>query len=259
MTPWELLQTLLFGYPLPPEMINPRFPEYFYRAGGLSLTVMITAPSLVIGALLGCLLALCRRKPRRGIPFVPGVILRSVSSGAFLMVEIVRGLPIMLLTLLAFYLPYPLTGLRFPGVILAVIAFSLYVGAYFSEIIRSGFRAIPSGFHETGRVLGLTTSVIFLKIEFPLIVRNMMPDIVNLAVTVFRDTSVLAVVGVAELTYTGRQMMMSQPIDYGLVLLLTIFLYLIPATVISSFLTTRSDGGAAFRNPFARRIHSNIL
>jgi len=244
MTPWDLPRTLLFGYPPPPEMIDPRFPEIFSRAGGLSLTVMIAAAGMVFGALIGCLLALCRRE---SFAFIPRAVLSVIRFAAAALVETVRGLPVVLLALLAFYLPYILTGLRFPGVILAVAAFSLYAGAYFSELIRSGFRAVPPGLREAGQVLGLTNSEIFLKIELPLVIRNMMPDIVNLAVTVFKDTSVLAVAGVAELTYTGRQMMMSQPVNYGLVLFLTMVLYWAPSALISSFLTTRGDGGSAFR------------
>jgi His/Glu/Gln/Arg/opine family amino acid ABC transporter permease subunit len=249
---WDLLQPLLFGFPPPPEMIGSYYPDFFYRIGGLSLTVMITLPSLVIGALIGCMLAFLRRKPSHNLPFIPCFILRGISFAVTGFVEIVRGLPIMILTLLMFYLPFPLTGLRVPGAVLAIAAFSLYSGAYFSELIRSGFRTITSELREAGQVLGLSPVRIFLKIELPLVVRKMMPDIVNLAVTVFRDTSVLTVVGIAELTYTGRQMMMSQPENYGLILLMTMFLYWLPATLISSFLTTRSDGGSAFRKPFFR-------
>ena len=250
MTPWDLLRTLIFGYPPPPEMIDPRFPEIFSRAGGLSLTVMIAAGGMAFGVLIGCLLALCRRE---SFAFIPRAVLSVIHFAAAALVETVRGLPVMLLALLAFYLPYILTGRRFPGVILAVAAFSLYAGAYFSELIRAGFRAVPPGLREAGRVLGLGPAGIFIKIELPLVIRNMMPDVVNLAVTVFRDTSILAVVGVAELTYTGRQMMMSQPVNYGLVLLMTMLLYWMPAALISSFLTTRSDGGSAFRKSFLRR------
>ena len=246
----ETLRTLLFGYPPPPEMIDPRFPEIFSRAGGLSLTLIIAAVSLAIGALIGCILALCRHERLSAAFFASRAVLRCLRGAAVALVETIRGLPVMLLALLAFYLPYPLTGLRFPGVILAIAAFSLYAGAYFSEIMRSGFRAIPPGLCETGRALGLTPLGVFIKIELPLVIRNMTPDIVNLMVTVFRDTSILAVAGVAELTYTGRQMMMSQPINYGTVLLLTMLLYWVPAALVSSFLTARSDGGFVFRKPF---------
>ena len=257
---WEMLRTLLFGYPPPPEMIDPRFPEIVSRAGGLSLTVIIAASCLAVGALVGCLLALCRRESSlSGVSFIPRAFLRGLGIAATALVETVRGLPVVLLTLLAFYLPYPLTGIRFPGVILACAAFSLYAGAYFSEIIRSGFRAIPPGLREAGRTLGLTPLKIFMKIELPLVIRNMLPDIVNLAVTIFRDTSILAVAGIAELTYTGRQMMMSQPLNYGLILLITMLLYWIPAALVSSFLTTRSDGGAAFQKSLFLRVKKNCL
>ena len=247
MTWRELLQTLLFGYPMPPEMIDPRFPELLQKIGGLGLTLVIALLSLTAGILLGCVLALCRRETGENVVPVLHFIRRGLGITATAFVEIIRGLPLMLLALLVFYLPYPITGRRFPGVILAVAAFSLYAGVYFSELIRSGFRTIPPGLREAGRVLGLRPRQIFLKIELPLVIRNMLPDVANLAVTVFRDTSMLSVVAVAELTYTGRQMLMSQPMDYGLVLILTMLLYWVPSTLISFFLTARGNGGYVYR------------
>ncbi|MDR0843267.1 MAG: ABC transporter permease subunit [Acidobacteriota bacterium] len=252
MTLWSLLQVLLFGYPPAPEMIDSRFPEFLQRVGGLSLTLTLTALSLLFGVALGCLLALCRRESfgnasASGNAPAARLALRGLNLAAAALVETVRGLPVMILALLVFYLPYPLTGLRFPGVILAVAAFSLYAAAYFSELVRAGFRSVPPGLREAGRVLGIPSVRIFLKVELPLVTRNMMPDIVNLAVTVFKDTSVLAVAAVAELTFTARQAFMSQPMDYSLVLLLTMFLYWAPAALVSSFLTARGDGRTAFR------------
>lgn len=237
MSLWDILVLLLFGYPLPPEMVDPRFPAILQRSGGLLLTVLITVLSLAIGAGLGTALGLCQRENSEEVPgdkighFLAWV-LRTAAKG---LVVGVRSLPIMLLVLLVFYLPYPLAGLRYPGVVLAIAAFSLYASVYLSEITRAGLRSMDPHLRDVGQVLGLTSRQILLRIELPLIWRAMMPDIVNVSITVFKDTSALAVVAVPELTYTARQMLMSEPLNYGLVLLIVLIYYWIPATILSGF------------------------
>ena len=205
----------------------------------LSSAVLV---SLVLGVVFGTALALCRHDPGRGARSGrPGILKGALSYAAAAVVEGVRGLPIMILVLLTFHLPYRLVELRCPGSVLAVAAFSLYAGVYLSEIIRSGFRSIDPEFRHVGKVLGLSRWRVLLRIELPLVARNMTPDLMNLTVTVFKDTSALAVVGVSELTYTGRQILMSEPIHYGLVLFLTLVFYWAPATIVSSGFAFRAD------------------
>jgi polar amino acid transport system permease protein len=134
-----------------------------------------------------------------------------------------------------FYLPYPLLGLRLPGFVLAIAAFGLYAGVYLSESMRAGLRSVDPQLRAAGQVLGLTKPQILIMIELPLVYRTMLPDVINVAVTVFKDTSTLAIVAVAELTYTGRQMLMSESLNYGLVLVVILFSYWAPATVLSAW------------------------
>ncbi len=238
----HLLATLLAGYPVPPEMVDPRYPAAIQRAGGLALTVFITAGGLLVGFGLGLLLVACRRNPLAGPGRDPGERLlgRTLQYTATAVVEGVRGLPIILLVLIVFTLPYPLTGLRLPGVLLAVAAFGLYAAVYLAESMRAGLRSVDPQLRAAGRVLGLSSRQIFTSIELPLIYRTMRPDLINVAVTVFKDTSTLAVVAVPELTYTGRQMLMSEPAHYGICLLIVLLLYWAPATALSA-LAVRSE------------------
>ncbi|MGA7732804.1 MAG: ABC transporter permease subunit [Chloroflexia bacterium] len=243
MTLWDIFAVLLFGYPLPPEMLDPRFPAFLQRSGGLLLTGLISIISFSIGTGIGIVLGLCQRenpeelredKPGRFFAWV----LRNAAKG---IVVGIRSLPIMLLILLVFYLPYPLAGLRYPGIVLAIAAFSLYAGVYLCEIMRAGLRSMDPRLRDVGQVLGLTPRQILFRIELPLICRAMMPDIVNVAVTVFKDTSALAVVAVPELTYTARQMLMAEPLNYGIVLLIVLAYYWVPATILSAFALHREQ------------------
>jgi ABC-type amino acid transport system permease subunit len=233
----HMIATLLAGYPLPPEMITPGYPQLIQRAGGLLLTLLITVLALVVGFALGVLLVACRRNPLTDPRRDPGerLIGHALRGLGVAVVEGVRGLPIILLVLIVFSLPYPLTGLRLPGFLLAIITFGLYAGAYLAESMRAGLRSVDPQLRASGQVLGLTSLQIFTHIELPLVYRTMRPDLVNVAITVFKDTSTLAVVAVPELTYTGRQMLMSQPTHYALCLLIVLFLYWAPATAMSAW------------------------
>lgn len=232
MNLWEMFKVLLVGYRVPAEMLDPRYPAMLQNVGGLALTFAITLLSLVLGAPLALALTFLKTKPaeyesrpRRAAP-VRGLG-RVVAAG---FVEVVRGVPIMLLVLLTFFLPYRLFHLRVPPVLLAVATFSLYSSAYLTEIFRSGLHTVETGWAQAGRVLGLTPRQVFLRIQLPIAARAMAPDIVSLAITVFKDTSVLVVVAVGELTYTGRLLQMSEPVNYATVLLLTLALYWSVAT-----------------------------
>jgi ABC-type amino acid transport system permease subunit len=236
MTLRRIVVLLLVGYPVPAELLDPRFPAFLQRAGGLSLTLLITAFSLLLGTGIGLAFALFRRNlPRtQGHRRLSGVA-AALRLGTSAVVLVVRGLPIMVIVLLTFHLPYRIAEVRVPAFVLATAAFSVYAGVYLSETMRSGFQSIDAGVREAGRVLGLTPTQILIRLELPLVWRTMFPDFVGLAVTVFKDTSTLAIVAVPELTYVGRQMLMSEPVNYGLVLFVILLLYWAPAAMLSGY------------------------
>jgi His/Glu/Gln/Arg/opine family amino acid ABC transporter permease subunit len=233
MTVWHMLAGLLVGYPQPPDMLDPRFPVFVQCASGLLLTILVTLGSLIGGAVIGLTLALCRRDGAEASPARPRPA-RIVVLGAGAVVEGIRALPIAVLVLVMFHMPYSMIGARLPEGLLAIVAFSIYAGVYLCEIIRSGLRSVPDEMWQAARVLGLPPHRIFLRIELPIVCRNMTPDLINLVITLFKDSSALAVVAVSELTYIGRQMVMSQPGSYGLVMLLVLAMYWVPASILSA-------------------------
>ena len=242
MNTWEIFRTLVFGYPVQSEMVNHDWPVFVQQIGGLCLSLTITIASLICGAFIGVLLAGIRSyRPER-----------SITAGAcrglaVIIVEGVRGIPIMILVLLIFYLPSRLFGLRTPAVFLAVGAFSLYAGVYLSEIFRSGFRVVDQRCIDAARTLGLGPGAILMQIRLPIAARAMTPALVGLAITIFKDTSVLVVVAVGELTFTGRLIQAASPGDYALVLSLALLLYWSVATA-----------GAALVARLERRWKSNL-
>ncbi len=228
MSLYEIIRTLLTGYPIPPEMIDPDFPVFIQRIGGLTLTLVVTVLSLLLGAPLGLVLAVTRSGPHGGIARLPlGEKMGwwVLQGPALVIVEAIRGIPVLILVLLTFYLPYRLFALRVPPIILATVALSLYAGAYLSEIFRSGFRAVDERWIDAAHTLGLGRWQVLLKIKLPIMLRAILPALLGLVITIFKDSSVLMVVGVPELTFSARQMQVAQPVSYALVLGLVLVMY----------------------------------
>lgn len=228
MSLYEIIRTLLTGYPIPPEMIDPNFPVFLQRIGGLTLTLVVTVLSLLLGTPLGLVLAVTRSGPHGGIARLPlGEKMGwwALQGPAIVIVEVIRGIPVMILVLLTFYLPYRLFELRVPPIILATVALSLYAGAYLSEIFRSGFRAVDERWIDAAHTLGLGKWQVLLRIKLPIMLRAILPALLGLVITIFKDSSVLMVVGVPELTFSARQMQVAQPVSYALVLGLVLLIY----------------------------------
>lgn len=225
----EILHTLVFGFPVTAELIDHSYPVWLQSTGGLVLTLIITGISLVCGLMIGLLLAAVRSTETRGKEiislrpmWIAGMLIKYVSI-AF--TEVLRGLPIMIIVLLVYYLPFALFRLRAPGVLLAIFAFSMYAGVYLSDIFQSGFRAVGQSRLGVARVMGLSKLQILTHIKIPIAFHTMIPAILGIAVTVLKDSSVLMVVAVPELTFTSRQIQISDPRLYAATLLMVLMLY----------------------------------
>ncbi len=228
MSFWDILRVLVVGYPIGPEMINSNYPAFLQQTGGLCLTLIVTVLSLIISIPFALVLAYCRTdtpQTTKKLPWGERANRLIIHWTATVALETLRGIPVMILVLLAFYLPYRLFEIRIPPVILAIAAFSLYAGVYLSEMFRSGFRAVDTAWTDVARVLGLSPMQILFRIKLPIALRTMLPDLLGLVITIFKDTSVLVVVAVPELTYSARQIQVAQPVNFALILGLILFIY----------------------------------
>ena len=118
---------------------------------------------------------------------------------------IIRGTPLMLQLILAFYGPGLLFNLPSIGRFNAVIlAFSINYACYFSEIYRGGIQSIPQGQYEAGQVLGLTKWQIFRKIVLLQVVKRITAPMGNEVITLVKDTSLARVIGIYELIWAGE-------------------------------------------------------
>ena len=162
-----------------------RLPDVLSAAG---VTVEVWAASAVLGLALGTAVAIGRR-------FGP----RALDRALKLYVEVLRGSPF-LVQLFLLYFGGPFVGLSLDPVPAGLLALTLYGSAYYSEIVRAGFAAVPPGHVEAAACLGFTRRQCVLRVELPEMTVLVLPALVNMTILLLKETAVLSVITVPELT-----------------------------------------------------------
>lgn len=226
-TLWDVVTTLIFGFPVDEQMLDPQYPHFLQRGGGLCLTLIITVVSLSIGSV--CAIALNSLSSLRDTITSQRTWFRALLCTIELLINsllsVVRAVPVMLLVLLVYYAPYPLFQLRIPPIFLAVGALSLYSAVYLYPLLKRKPSTMDSALIESSKLLGFSWWQRFFYLFLPLRLRVMVPAILGVGITVFKDTSVLMVVGIAELTFTSRQLFVANPLHYSVIMLAVVLLY----------------------------------
>ena len=165
---------------------------------GCKNTLILTLFSVLIGPLGGTLLSLCRMSKFKPLKYI-----------AVAIVEFVRGTPLMVQLMFIFY-GLPMIGVTFPDIsfipnfsrfMAGVVAMSLNSSAYVSEIIRSGIQAVDPGQMEAARSIGFTYGESMRKVILPQAVKNILPALGNEFVTVIKESSIVSVIGIADLMF----------------------------------------------------------
>lgn len=166
---------------------------------GLLVTVEIAVFGLLIGILLGTLIAIVRVMPKyRRLPKVLDALC-SIYVGTF------RGTPMVVQLLIGYYVLFPFLGIRLDGVIVAALIFGLNSAAYVSEMMRSGILSVDAGQLEAARALGLPYSISMLKIVIPQSIKNILPTLGNEFIMLIKDTSIVSFIAVVDITKAFRQ------------------------------------------------------
>ncbi len=161
---------------------------------GMFLTIFITIIGLITGFILGVssgFAKLSRRAPLRLI------------SDAY--VGVIRGTPLIVQVMFLYFGLPMLTGARISPVTAGIIAIAVNSGAYISEIVRGAVQSIDKGQMEAGRSIGLTNVQTMCFVIWPQAFRRMIPSLGNQFIISLKDTSLLVVIGVAELTRQGQE------------------------------------------------------
>lgn len=174
--------------------------------GGLLLTFLLTVVGIVFSFPIGVLLALGRQSQ-----------LRIVRWFCIAFIEIVRGVPLITILFMA-QLMLPLflpAGVTVDRVLRAMVGITLFSAAYLAENVRGGLQAIPKGQYEAAHALGLSGSLTMGLIILPQALRLIIPILVGQFIALFKDTALVAIVGLFDLVGIARSVL-AQPAFLGL-------------------------------------------
>jgi general L-amino acid transport system permease protein len=165
--------------------------------GGFLLNVIVATVAIFASFPLGLILALGRRSR-----------LPAVSAFSVGVIEVVRGVPLVAWLFFGqFVLPLLLpAGLAVPNIVRAMIMFTIFSAAYVAEIVRGGLQGVPEGQYEAARALGLRPARMMALVILPQALRSTIPAMISHFISLFKDTSLLAALGLfSELLRTARR------------------------------------------------------
>lgn len=210
-----------------------KFVDVFMQKGGyvkvlegLQNTLLIAVCGLLIGIVIGTLIATVRVVPKyKRLPR----ILNGICS---FYVGLFRGTPMVVQLLVSYYVLLPLFGVRMTGVQVSMMVFGLNSGAYISEIMRSGIQSVDPGQLEAGRAVGLGFAPAMLKIVIPQAVKNILPTLGNEFIALIKETSVVSFVGAADL-YVAFSYIGSNSYEFMVPYLVMAAIYIVLVMLIS--------------------------
>ena len=161
------------------------------RWGGLPLTIMLATLSIALAFPLSIAVALGRRSH-----------LPAISTLCTIYVELIRGVPLISVLFMASFM-FPLfmpPGTTIDVLVRVLVGITLFAAAYMAEIVRGGLQAIPKGQYEAADSLGLTYWQAHRKIILPQALATVVPGVMNNFISIFKDTSLVTIVSLYELT-----------------------------------------------------------
>jgi glutamine transport system permease protein len=190
---------------------------------GAWLTLVLTTTTMIFGTILGFPLALMRMSRSWLAKCI------SVAYGT-----LVRGLPLLVQILLVYFALPLLTGMRMPAVVAGGITMALYTAGFMAEVFRSGIQSIDKGQMEAGRSIGFGHWQTMRFVVLPQAFWVMLPNVANQFSITLKNTSLLSVIGVMELTMAGQNIY-AKNFDTVRVLTLVGIMYLIIVLIAEGF------------------------
>ncbi len=170
--------------------------RFFLYMKGLYNTLLIAFFAAIVGIAIGTLVAIIKvySAESRG--------LRPLNFLCDIYLTVVRGTPMAVQLLIMYYVVFGAAPATF-RIPVAVIAFGVNSGAYVAEIIRAGIQSIDRGQTEAGRSLGLTKNMTMRYIIMPQAVKNILPALFNEFITLVKETAIVSLIAVPDLTYAA--------------------------------------------------------
>lgn len=197
-----------------------------YITNGVVVTLQVTAAALLMGLVIGILVAIVRTSHdqigKKNLHGVSGFLLRFLNAMCSIYLTVIRGTPMMVQLMIMYFVILASSTNKF---LVAFLSFGINSGAYIAEIMRSGIMSIDKGQMEAGRSLGLGYAKTMQKIIMPQAIKNVLPALVNEMITLLKETSICGTIGLNELT-RGGDIIRGVTYDAMLPLLVVALIYL---------------------------------
>ena len=199
-----------------------------WSVSGLGYTLLISLFSVLLGLVIGILMALMRLSKSK--------ILRAVAG---IYIDIIRGTPTMVQLLIIYFVIF--ANVHIDKWVVGFIAFGINSGAYIAEIVRGGILSVNIGQTEAGRSLGMTHKQTMASIVMPQAMKNILPALGNEFVVLIKETAVIGMIANIDLVGAARKVQ-SLTYDYLIPLLSIAVIYYVVIKIISTLLSKVEKG-----------------
>ena len=194
--------------------------RYLLYWEGLKNTLLLTFGAALLGTFIGTLIAMCKIAARGNRLLKPLDLL----CDAYL--TIIRGTPAMVQVMIFGFILFKSLGMD-KMLLVAILALGINSGAYVAEIVRAGIQAVDIGQTEAGRSLGLTPGMTMRHIVLPQAVKNILPALANEAIVLLKETAIVSVLAVRDLTYSSTLIRSRTYEPMPLIIITVIYLVLV--------------------------------
>lgn len=211
--------------------------RYQQMLTGLKNTLIITAGALIVGVIIGVVVASIRSsydknkesmKLRKGAGYYILTVFNAICK---VYLTVIRGTPVVVQLMISYFIIFVSAK---DGVPVGIFAFGINSGAYVAEIFRGGIMAVDNGQFEAGRSLGFNYLQTMRHIVVPQMFKAVLPTLCNEFITLLKETSVVGYVGVIDLTKAGN-VIAGRTYSYFIPLLTVAAVYLVMVMILSFF------------------------
>ena len=188
-----------------------------YITDGLKITLLVTVFAVLIGVVLGFLIAIVRTTHDKTGK------LKILNAICKVYLTVIRGTPVVVQLMIIYFIIYGSVDIS--KVVVAIVAFGINSGAYVAEIFRSGIMSIDNGQFEAGRSLGFNYAQTMMYIVMPQAFKNVLPTLCNEFISLLKETSVSGYIALQDLT-KGGDIIRSRTYDAFMPLIAVALIYL---------------------------------
>lgn len=206
--------------------------RWLYLVRGLGVTLEVTAMALVVGLILGIVIAAvrsCHDQQKGQLSGAGGFLLKAANWICKLYLTVIRGTPMMIQLMIMYFVILVNTTNK---TLVAVIAFGINSGAYVAEIVRGGIMSIDNGQSEAARSLGFGYMKTMQLVIIPQAIKNILPALGNELITLIKETSIVTVIGLGDLT-KGATIIQGRTFEAFMPLIAAALIYLLLVVFLS--------------------------